>query len=592
MKNKYFLKTCALVFFCTFFITTIQGQGHCNLYEISLEEQVAQSSQIVEGKIIAKQSFWDKNRQNIYTVNTVDVYKVFKGQNFETIEIITEGGIVDLHAEVVNPSLELFIEDIGLFMLQANSIEFSIENTSSHRKFKPFASVQGFYKYDIYDNKAINPFHNIDGISEHFYTTITNLTSTEYSQVTEFDIDDLLIGIDESNSTLDAVSITSFSPTTISGGTKSVLTINGTGFGPNPGSVRFRDPDDGGVSFINALNSQIISWTPTQIQVEVPSKAGTGTFRVFDAIGFNAFSTTSLTVNFAQINLESSGIAYQAQHFNQNGTGGMTWRMHSEFNNNAAAKASFLRAFESWVCETGVNWVNGAVTSVDQANLDGTNVIRFDNAAELPAGVLGRNTTYFSGCSSGGVISWFVSELDIVFNDTTNWQFGPANASGAQIDFETVAVHELGHGHQLGHVIDTNKIMHFSVSNGVTNRVLSADDIEGGNFIQDINTSNPVCGNGLMTNSECSLSVDDNFLSNNIKIYPNPAKTTLFIDNPTGISLNNGAIYDISGRLITNINSKLNNNLTSINVSSLSSGIYFLKLNSENASTTFKFIVE
>ena len=590
MKNKYFIKICASVFFCTFFISVMQGQ--CNLYEISLEEQVAQSSQIVEGKVIAKQSFWDKNRQNIYTVNTIEVYKIFKGQSFETIEVITEGGVVDLQAEVVNPSLELFIEDIGLFMLQANNIEFSIENTSLLRKFKTFAATQGFYQYDIYDNIVINPFNRIEGISEHFYPTVTTLTSTDYSQVTDFNIDNLLNGINESNSTLDAVSISNFSPTTISGGTKSILTINGAGFGPNPGSVRFRDPDDGGASFLNALDSQIISWTPTQIQVEVPSKAGSGTFRVFDAIGFNAFSSTALTVNFAQINLESGGIAYQARHFNQNGNGGMTWRMHSEFNNNTTAKASFLRAFESWVCETGVNWVNGAVTSVDQASLDGTNVIRFDNAAELPGGVLGINTTYFSGCSSGGVISWFVSELDIVFNDTTNWQFGPANASGAQIDFETVAVHELGHGHQLGHVIDTNKIMHFSVSNGVTNRVLSADDIQGGNFIQDISTSTPVCGNSVMTNSECSLSIDDNFLSSNISIYPNPTRATLFIDNQTGISLNSGSIYDISGRLITNINSNLNNSLTSINVSTFSSGVYFLKLDAENASTTFKFIVE
>ena len=87
MKNKYFIKICASVFFCTFFISVMQGQ--CNLYEISLEEQVAQSSQIVEGKVIAKQSFWDKNRQNIYTVNTIEVYKIFKGQSFETIEVIT-----------------------------------------------------------------------------------------------------------------------------------------------------------------------------------------------------------------------------------------------------------------------------------------------------------------------------------------------------------------------------------------------------------------------------------------------------------------------------------------------------------------------
>lgn len=592
MKNKYFLKISALSFFCIFFITTIQGQGQCNLYEISLEEQVGQSSQIVEGKVVSKESFWDKNRENIYTVNTIEVYKIFKGQSFETIEVITRGGTVDLQAQVFDPSLNLSVEEVGIFTLYPNTIQFTDENSSSLRKFQTYSSVQGFYKYNIPENRVINPFNNIEGISQ-FYNRLVQLTNQNYNSISNFDVDELIQLTNVSNSTQGALVITDFSPAIITAGTRSILTINGAGFESSPGSVRFRDANDGGISFFSALNSQIVSWSDNQILVEVPSRAGAGTFRVYTTAGVDIFaqSPTAIQIPYSQINTPpQAGVAYPTQHIDQNGNGGMTWRMNIGFQGNTAANDSFRRAFDTWVCETGINWDIANFTTTNATALDGINIIRFDT--NMPAGTLGTCATYFAGCNDGVTVEWFVNELDIFFNPTVNWQFGPSSANGAQIDFETVAVHELGHGHQLAHVIDPNKIMHYSISNGVTNRILSQSDIDGGNDVQSRSTSNPVCGNGLMTNSECSLSIDDSFLSSNINIYPNPVKTTLFIENPIGISLDNGAIYDISGRLISNINSNLNNNLTSINVSSFSAGIYFLKLKSENASTTFKFIVE
>uniref|UniRef100_UPI0040492400 T9SS type A sorting domain-containing protein n=2 Tax=Gelidibacter sp. TaxID=2018083 RepID=UPI0040492400 len=590
MKNKYLIKIGAFVFFCTLFVTTIQGQGHCNLYEISLEEQVSQSSQIVEGKVISKQSHWDKNRQNIYTVNTIEVYKVFKGNAINTLEIITRGGVVDLQAQVFDPSLNLSVEDLGIFTLYPNTIEFSDENTSSLRKFQTYSSVQGFYKYNIPENRVVNPFYNIEGISQ-FYNRIIELTNQNYNSVLNFDVEELIQQSDVSNSTQGGFIIANFSPTTITAGTKSVLTINGGGFGATPGSVRFRDANNGGATFYIALDSQIISWSDTQILVEVPSRAGSGTFRVYTSFGANVQSLTSLQIPYSHINvITASNDSYPTQHFNQNGDGGMTWRPNIAFLSNTAANDSFARAFDTWVCETGINWEIGTLTTTNVTAFDGINIIRFDS--NLPAGTLGTCASYFSGCNNGGQLEWFVSELDIFFNPTINWQFGPANANGAQIDFETVAVHELGHGHQLAHVIDPNKIMHYALSNGITNRILNQSDIDGANDVQNRSTTDPVCGNGLMTDSACSLSVDDFYLSDNISIYPNPTNATLFINNPTGINLSKGTIYDISGRLISTINSNINNNITPINVSEFATGIYFLKLDAENASTTFKFIVE
>ncbi len=69
---------------------------------------------------------------------------------------------------------------------------------------------------------------------------------------------------------------------------------------------------------------------------------------------------------------------------------------------------------------------------------------------------------------SGGM----VAELDIEFDSTYNWNYGPGAPAFSQYDFESVAVHELGHGQQLGHVINSAEIVHYSISNGQTKRAL------------------------------------------------------------------------------------------------------------------------
>ena len=82
-----------------------------------------------------------------------------------------------------------------------------------------------------------------------------------------------------------AASISSISPTTIGAGDKSVLTINGSGFGTTKGIVRFKNADTAGSTTIDALETQITSWTDTKIQVEVPGKAGSGDIEVEASTG-------------------------------------------------------------------------------------------------------------------------------------------------------------------------------------------------------------------------------------------------------------------------------------------------------------------
>jgi len=511
------------------------------LTPVLLNQRISNSSNVIEGKVINQISFWDPSHSNIYTSNLVEVYKSFKNSAPAYIEIISEGGTVGLDKEEVHPALELSIGEIGIFTLNQNNLPSQFGKPV----YEAYGSSQGFIKYNIAENEANEPFEKHLNISSTLYNKIQQYTQTVYTVVKPANP----FFIQQVNSTQNvAATITSFSPSTITAGTFSVVTINGTGFGATQGTsfVEFKRADDGGATFCQPDAWSYVSWSDTQIQVRltttgagtVNSTPGTGVLRV-DVGGAKTTSTSSLTVTHAQINVYSNGTApttiYNTRHVAKQ-SGGYVWQMFTGFDSNAAAKASFLRAFQSWRCGTYINWSAGATTTVNTIANDGVNVIRFDVGAELPAGVLGRCTNRFSGCGAQPNQTWFVNELDIVFDDGTNWNFGPAAPTFSQYDFESVAVHELGHGHELGHVINSSEIMNYSIANGQQKRTLSVNDLAGGNAVMARNLSGGVCAIGTMTAltvSNCALGAPTaNFIANRTTICP--TQTVAFTNLSTG----------------------------------------------------------
>jgi len=598
MKKNTF-KSVVFIFAFTFCsVTATQAQSL--LLEVPLSKKIEISSLLVEGKVIDKHSFWDADMKHIYTSNTIEVYKVFKSKLINTtIEVFTLGGVVGMEAEKVSPSLQLQKDNIGMFFLKNGDIKHN-ESRKGTVSYMPSAGAQSYYAYNLNEGTAAGIFQKYDNISKTLYSEISKITNSDYKEIKEFSVKKKENVVNKA-----AFAITSLSPTSISAGTKSVLTISGSGFGDTKGDVKFRNADSGNFFGATALESQILSWSDSKITIEVPDNAGTGKVQVVATGGASFNSSNNLAITYAEINVpyENNGVevAYQVQHVNADDNGGYIWKMHTEFDANSAAKASFIRAMNTWRCSTDIYWEIDGTTEVDEAASDGTNIIRFDNDDELPDGTAGRCTSYYSGCiyNAGDNVAWFVAELDIVFDnfDATgsngiNWEFGPAIPSNNEFDFESVAVHELGHGHQLGHVMDSDDFMYRSISNGSSKRLTNANNLAAADDVQSRSLVFNDCGQSPMHNFDCqSLSVEDNILVSKIILFPSYADKEIFISNSSLIPLKEIKFFDVRGLLVKK--EVLNNALTQkMDVEQLHSGMYFVQIRSEKGTFSKKVIIK
>ncbi len=87
---------------------------------------------------------------------------------------------------------------------------------------------------------------------------------------------------------------------------------------------------------------------------------------------------------------------------------------------------------------------------------------------------------------------------------------------------------------------------------------------------------------------DCSLAIIENQINNTIKVYPNPVSNKLYLESKN--QLESISIYDVNGRYVKNIQLIGNKLNSEINTSTLSIGIYFVKIKTEVGVQTTKII--
>jgi len=477
----------------------ITGYSQCMQIPVALGQLTDSAELIIEADVVSSQAEWNSNRTLIHTSHQLVPLTVYKGMVDVPIVVKTLGGQVDLTKMVVHPEAELQPGDTGIFFL----------TKQSDGTYEIYASSQGYYKYQAVTNEAANGFERFSIEDEELPTLLHSLTGMTPNTISESENFRM-----SPNNGFQNANISSISPTTAYAGQEVVLTINGSDFGAMQGESRvlFTNADSGGGGFSGPTSTQYILWTDTQIQVEIPDFAGTGEVIVQirdenQNVIINYFSSV-LNIPFSQINFSTSSnpeIAYSALHIDQNGAGGYGYRLNADFSSNIDATNRFVETLAQWTSTTGMNWdVSGASPSTEVANLDGESIVNFDggldsngNPVQLPAGVLGRATSGFSAtCSIGGEFVWHVSSVDLIFDAETNWSFSSDPPGAGEFDFYSVSLHELGHAHQLGHVINTSSVMHFAFGPNSTSRTLTADEITGASDLIDEATGG-VCFQGI-----------------------------------------------------------------------------------------------
>jgi len=513
------------------FVGSEQLKAQCLTQDVGLDKRINTAELIIDGEVVSQTCFQIKGM--IYTDNQIKAYKVFKGQVPASglISLVTLGGQVGDQILEVNPALQLRLGQSGMLMMN----KWAKDNSKNLAIF----DAMGFISYDKIDKTAQDIHHAYGDIKNQLLPLIQSKLNTETKELNTAFYEKGTFGRRATPI------ISSLSATSIEAGADKILTITGMNFeftqGAN-GKVEFKDGNSGGSSWYEAIKYK--SWSNTQIEVYVPSRAGTGTIRVTNNSNDNLESSQSITVPYSNLNAvftSETDNPYVTRHKEDNGTNNdINWQFNSTFFDSTDAKDAFIRSMEAWRCGTFMPWnvSNVTTTNSDYEANDGVNLVSWDNSLALPTNVLGRCYSRWQACGSTGNRNVYVNEMDIVFNRSKNWHYALSNASGGKTDFVSVCTHELGHGHQLGHVIDATKIMHFSIGANQTKRTLSTGDLDGGNNVNARSTTG-ICSRTplvLLNAGNCSLVGSTvNFAANKTEACED--ETIVFSDSTKGAGI-------------------------------------------------------
>jgi hypothetical protein len=522
-----------LIVFTAILLIPAMVLAQCLVYPVSFSERINTASSAILGKVSEQHCYAD-DKGNIYTSNKVQVTAWIKNHSSETeVYVITLGGVLNGKAQITNPAVQLLKGQEYFLMLENNN---AVADDKTLRAAQPnkiqamtFADAQGALLYQDEE------YHDIFEGNVTESALLQKISSVGSFQAKRPD-GSMYVARAYGSLTSSTNDITSFGPNPTNAGTinpSDYLTINGSGFGITPGTVQFANADNGGATYIQPPNaSDYVSWTDNQIIVKVPTgssaNAGTGNFLVNGTFQ----SPQPLTIGYALISINNNFSGFSTdtrQRYylrNLDGLGGYTFVYNTNFSVNTAAVAAFERALNTWKCNTGINWRASGTTTVGYAD-DNINVVLYD--ASLPAGVLARATSRFSGSAIPGSCDlqntvWWLKEVDMQVRETgVTWQYGPALATGSQYDFETVLLHELGHAHGLAHRIAPGQLMNYALANAANIRTPASVEIQGAQYKVGYSTTatcfNPTGSGTPMIAASCPFPVKLSTFTGVLKTY-------------------------------------------------------------------------
>ncbi|TXB57469.1 IPT/TIG domain-containing protein, partial [Phaeodactylibacter luteus] len=86
-----------------------------NAQKEDLSERTLSAEYVFEGKVIEKTSFWNSQRNKVFTKNRIEVSRSFKGDVPQVVDLITHGGIMDSTVYQISHGVSFSIGQEGVF---------------------------------------------------------------------------------------------------------------------------------------------------------------------------------------------------------------------------------------------------------------------------------------------------------------------------------------------------------------------------------------------------------------------------------------------------------------------------------------------
>jgi Tol biopolymer transport system component len=393
--------------------------------ETGIDELTLNAEIIAIGTVFEKDSRWNSEHTHIITRILFSVEQYLKGSSTQDqILIITPGGTVD-----------------GITEWVSGAVDFE-----PHERAIVFLEKSEDGSYQLYrQGKSSVIMERVNGMTVDQFKERIELASKGGSLLPlENDIFNPAI------SETPAPVITEITPSIASAGTGTEVTIAGTGFGTNPGSVEFYYQQGQ-----PRVSGNIVSWSNTSIQVIVPAgvingafiTASSGPVIVKTADGVSS-ADYPFTVSFSYRGIKWAGDTPVADYF-LNPTS-----IHCEDVEEAVNKAAY-----AW------NEVNNKSFFFNYAGSTHATASSYNGANEILWKNYG-NTGYLFYIHAWGEGNNF-KEIDVEFNDFYNWHTD-GGFSNFNFDIETTVLHVFGYwlgmedlyGNVSGYPSDSSKVMY------------------------------------------------------------------------------------------------------------------------------------
>lgn len=462
----------------------------CTSNNYTLSKVVDASENIVIGKVVDEQCFWNDASTNIYTKYTIEVEQSLHSKHNVMYVTIEGGTIGDVSFEVFGLP-KLVSQSEGIFFLKKDQNFLSNKTNANHFHLLDFAAY----------NAVTNSIENSN----------STLTATDFNKIlsSKYKTSFRFVQRNEKHSAIKKASISSIKPSVVAAGNNETLTIIGSGFGTYGGNAKISMKSAGTLNtsvFVDIEAKYIKSWTNSRIQFVVPgdeissSSQGVATGKVRITDKFGSVTTSTQTVEVQYNKKVYNGVPIRLRSKSNNGA--ISFYVSKKLIDQGALNA-VKNALEIWNCATGSNFIYGGVIDNVCKENDGLNVICYD--ATVPTFNLAITRVVSRNCNTSNVADQV--DADITFNPDFNWSFTD-NLRSNQFHFESVLVHELGHAFMLGHVVNNDDVMYPSLTNGLIKTELTNNDIEGGLDVMNNSRSAVKCSSlgpvKSSENSECT----------------------------------------------------------------------------------------